>query len=168
MVAVGTAFAFAAELAELILLVAVAAVGAQVVVPLTAVRAEAVLTVVVSLAVLAQTTVFALRIVGALLAVGAEVVFVVARSYAVAVGATGIICLLLTAFLTIAAVIAFCKTGRFSTFSASFAEPVIFLAARSTMITSFWAPYNPTFTPACATLRAVLLISITAFAESAF
>lgn len=127
-VAIGTALAFAAELAELILLEAVAAVGAQMLVPSVAFRAEAVLAVVVGLAVLTHATVFALRIVGALLAVHAEVVFVVTRSYAVAVGATGIISLLLTAFLTIAAVIAFCKTGRFSTFSASFAEPVIFLA----------------------------------------
>lgn len=35
------------------------------------------------------------------------------------------------------------------------------------MLTSFRAPYDPTFTPACATLGTVLFVSVTAFAQTA-
>ena len=158
----------AAVFAQLILLEAVAAVGAQVLVPLTAIRAEAVLAVVVSLAVLTHAAVFALRIVGALLAVQAEVLFIVARSNAVAVGAVGILAVRCAALFAEAAVVASIHASPFCTFAALFAQPFILFAAVDTVVAAALTIfYLVAVAETEVTLWTVLHIFVTACAKAA-
>lgn len=169
MVVVGTVLTLATIFAEFVHLEAVAAVGAEMLVPVAALRTDLVFAMVVSLALLAQHAVRTIIIVWALLTVGTNMFCIFARLDAIAVSATRIFTIGTAATLAKAAVVAEFHTFAFHTTATLIAEPTVLLAAVDAMVAAAQAPlYIVVVSEAEVAFRTMFLVGVAALAKAAF
>jgi hypothetical protein len=168
MVTIGTILALAAKLAEFVGLEAVAAVGAEMLVPFAALGTYFMLAMIVLLAIFAEHAVRAFRVLGACSALRTGMLFVVARHDAIAVRATRIFRFFVAAFFAKATIIANLLAGGFYAIAALTAYPIVVLAAVDAVFAVLQAPlYIVAVAEAEVTFGTMILVHIASFAEAA-
>lgn len=165
---VSASLAFAAELANLVWLEAIATVRTKMLFPFVAFRTDFVDAMVAVHTVLAITAELAFCIVGTLLTFRTDVVVVFARPDAIAMRATCIFRMGQAATLAKAAIIAELLTFAFHTATTLFAKPHIVFAAKVTMFATTPAPfYLIAIAEAEVAFRAMVPFVVTSLAKAA-
>lgn len=165
---VSASLAFAAELANLVWLEAIATVRTKMLFPFVAFRTDFVDAMVAVHTVLAITAELAFCIVGTLLTFRTDVVVVFARPDAIAMRATCIFRMSQATTLAKAAIIAELLTFAFHTATTLFAKPHIVFAAKVTMFATTPAPiYLIAITEAEVAFRAMVPFVVASLAKAA-